>query len=572
MWSWREAQQDKMPTCIDAQDLTVNIPVRIDSPDRLRNLVSCTNFLIRHTNARVLVGIGDSSLVRAHLDPRVDIVEVFDPPHGLFHRTRVLNELAQHSHTAFIANLDCDVIIPLEQLEQSLTALREQQAELVYPYDGMMMGIPFGYHPWLERADFHSLPTTLQRVMHPESLGGCMLWNRQAFLNIGMENEHLISWGFDDDERHARAQILGLRIHRIDGCIYHLDHSRGIDSSPTNPQANNNQREFERISQMTPDELSQEISRWSWSKSDTTSSTHILIWNDPWHRMSYFTHTADSAYQVSRSRQDVGSAHIIVVPIPVTTAESIIELRKVLRGHQKIVGFCRESLDGQPHFENIASQCDALMTYELSSDFPVPYLVDHDFSDLPAIQPLSSRRSPLVSAWVSSPHETSGRTAILNELMSKLAIDSYGHISNNRSLEDDHGASTKLATIANYRFTLAFENTISTDYVTEKFFEPLFVGSVPIYLGAPNVDSFAPGDHCFINVNDFASVAGLAEYISMMSDDEYLTFHQWRTQPLRPSFLQNRRYNSESPFTRLAHWHQQQFDAGIAHVAMPAHQ
>ena len=156
--------------------------------------------------------------------------------------------------------------------------------------------------------------------------------------------------------------------------------------------------------------------------------------------------------------------------------------------------------------------------------------------------------------------------------MNHVVIDSYGQIANNRSLQEDHGISTKLATIAGYRFTLALENTISHDYVTEKFLEPLLVGSVPIYLGAPNVDDFAPGEHCFININDFSSIRDLAKYISTMSDDEYMSFHEWRTQQLRPWFVEKQRLYSESPFTRLTHWYWQQSDAGRAPVAMPVHQ
>lgn len=50
-----------------------------------------------------------------------------------------------------------------------------------------------------------------------------------------------------------------------------------------------------------------------------------------------------------------------------------------------------------------------------------------------------------------------------------------------------------------YRFTIAFENAIADDYVTEKFYEPLLSGSVPVYLGAPNIDRFAPSRSSFID-------------------------------------------------------------------------
>ena len=66
---------------------------------------------------------------------------------------------------------------------------------------------------------------------------------------------------------------------------------------------------------------------------------------------------------------------------------------------------------------------------------------------------------------------------------------------------------------ARYKFTLAFENTVTPDYVTEKLYEPLIAGSVPVYRGAPNVADFAPAPRCFIDAADFAGPAELAAYL-----------------------------------------------------------
>lgn len=96
--------------------------------------------------------------------------------------------------------------------------------------------------------------------------------------------------------------------------------------------------------------------------------------------------------------------------------------------------------------------------------------------------------------------DRSGRIPYLQETMNYIEIHSYGECMRNRELAADNGRQTKLTTIARYMFNLAFENGISLHYVTEKSFDPLISGSVPVYLGAPNIDEFAPGDHCFIVV------------------------------------------------------------------------
>ena len=41
--------------------------------------------------------------------------------------------------------------------------------------------------------------------------------------------------------------------------------------------------------------------------------------------------------------------------------------------------------------------------------------------------------------------------------------------------------------VSKYKFAISMENGICKDYITEKFWRPLAVGTVPITLGAPNI-------------------------------------------------------------------------------------
>ncbi len=119
--------------------------------------------------------------------------------------------------------------------------------------------------------------------------------------------------------------------------------------------------------------------------------------------------------------------------------------------------------------------------------------------------------------------------------------------------EDDKGRVTKLITISQYKFCLSLENAIEADYVTEKFFDPLLVGTVPVYRGAPNVGDFAPGEHCFVNANDFSSSGELAEYLKTLdSDDEaYRRYFAWRDVPLSSQFERNILDRQVDPFPKL---------------------
>jgi hypothetical protein len=137
--------------------------------------------------------------------------------------------------------------------------------------------------------------------------------------------------------------------------------------------------------------------------------------------------------------------------------------------------------------------------------------------------------------------------------MTHIDVHSYGKLFRNSYLGGENCRASKLETMKRYKFTLAFENAIATDYVTEKFYDPLIAASVPVYLGAPNIDDFAPGDHCFINATDWKSPEALAQYLLKLAGDEslYAEFFEWKESPFRPRFSELIELVKEPAFVRL---------------------
>ena len=89
--------------------------------------------------------------------------------------------------------------------------------------------------------------------------------------------------------------------------------------------------------------------------------------------------------------------------------------------------------------------------------------------------------------------------------------------------------------------------------MTEKFYDPLLVGSVPVYLGAPNVAEHAPGAGSYIDVSEFDGPAALAQHLLRVAadEDEYASHLAWRSQPLDPRFVARAEAQRESPLCRL---------------------
>jgi alpha-1,3-fucosyltransferase 10 len=42
--------------------------------------------------------------------------------------------------------------------------------------------------------------------------------------------------------------------------------------------------------------------------------------------------------------------------------------------------------------------------------------------------------------------------------------------------------------LSKYKFAIAFENAVCEDYITEKLWRPLILGTIPIYYGSPSVE------------------------------------------------------------------------------------
>jgi hypothetical protein len=243
-------------------------------------------------------------------------------------------------------------------------------------------------------------------------------------------------------------------------------------------------------------------------------------------------------------------ADVVVFHIPTLAASVDVEERP----GQLWVAWSMESDVNYPCLADSAfmQQFDLTMTYRRDADIWVPYFGPATLALLEAPPPSEAANATVVY-MASNPRDHSARNEYVAELMRHIRVDSYGRCLRTQPLPGDEGRRTKLATIVRYKFTLAFENSITHDYVTEKFFDPLLVGSVPVYLGAPNVDELAPGDGCFIDVRDFRGPAHLAEYLNCLaaSDEQYACYRAWRYRPLRESFVRMARSVAVHPISRL---------------------
>ena len=234
------------------KDLTFIIPTRIETEDRLRNIISSVSYLLKHLPAKVIVKeVAPQSTFKFRAIPEIkkyadisNLTHIYEHTNEpLFCKSKVLNDLIVAADTKFVANYDADCILPLTSYHQAYALLAGDKADVVYPYG-------CGIYQWKAEYDmqvYQEFVSILdyrildkRKSLSNSTIGWTQFVNRQKYIDSYMMNENFVSWGCEDDEFYFRMSTLGNRIARVDDYVYHLEHSRTDNSWFSNPKFNNN--------------------------------------------------------------------------------------------------------------------------------------------------------------------------------------------------------------------------------------------------------------------------------------------------------------------------------------------
>ena len=230
----------------DLKDCTFIIPIRIESTDRLRNIITVFCYIISNFDTNIIVKEVDTeSRFESQALPQIKefcgdvscINHIFEKSHEpLFLREKILNEMLVLTKTKVVVNYDCDVVFPLESYEESYRRIMDNQSDMVYPYgEG-----PYQYKIFCDdqmvtdflNNDFNFDILKKKSYNDNAGEGWVQFLNRDVYFKGGMENENFMGSAPDDFERRYRFTTLGYRVHRVNNYICHLEHSRGMNSYP----------------------------------------------------------------------------------------------------------------------------------------------------------------------------------------------------------------------------------------------------------------------------------------------------------------------------------------------------
>ncbi|XP_061638653.1 alpha-(1,3)-fucosyltransferase 4-like [Phyllopteryx taeniolatus] len=197
---------------------------------------------------------------------------------------------------------------------------------------------------------------------------------------------------------------------------------------------------------------------------------------------------------------------------------------------QKWIWINYESPSHTPALWRLEELFNVTMSYRADSDvfLPYGYLVQKHGDGQPLSEPSRTSRPRLVAWVVSNWVESQARVAFYYHLSQYIQVDVFGRAG--RSIPEGLGSVVRL--VRRYHFYLALENSQHTDYITEKLWNAVLAGAVPVVLGPTrkNYERFLPPE-AFIHVDDFPSVEALAGYLLALSrDPARLIGHlRWRT-------------------------------------------
>ena len=252
---------------LDLTQATFIIPIRIESEDRLRNVITSVAFLLNNFDTNIIVKEVDKTSVFAERAlPQLEsffgvakvkhIFEESDEP--LFHRQKVLNEMIMEADTEVVVNYDCDVILPIESYVLAYTGILENIYDVVYPYGSglyqkKVAATDITVSKFLETGDYEFLNAVSDEST--SDFGWAQFFRRQVYIDGGMENENFKAYAPEDKERFYRFTTLGYKVGRVNDTVYHLEHARGENSWFSNPHMQSNMSEWDKIQNMNREQL-----------------------------------------------------------------------------------------------------------------------------------------------------------------------------------------------------------------------------------------------------------------------------------------------------------------------------
>lgn len=245
---------------INLEELTIIIPIYVDTPDRYNNAKSVLGYLNHNLKTNLIIHeIIDS-------ETKLDFLSDFKNLQikhltefrsgGNYHRTRQLNEMLNIVTTKIVCNYDIDVILPIDSYIESYNKIMLGEYDIIYPYGNgqyqKRINKTYNRDKFYELYDINIID---DYDIWSAVCGHCFFIKTDSYKKIGGENEKFIAYGPEDVERYERFEKFNLNLGRIDNYVYHFEHDRMEFSNYMNPNFTDNERLLSYIRSLNNEDL-----------------------------------------------------------------------------------------------------------------------------------------------------------------------------------------------------------------------------------------------------------------------------------------------------------------------------
>lgn len=144
---------------------------------------------------------------------------------------------------------------------------------------------------------------------------------------------------------------------------------------------------------------------------------------------------------------------------------------------------------------------------------------------------MSTKKHKGVFWLVSNCQTESKREVAVHELGKHIPVDVAGACATTQSMKNAcPKGSTCEDTFNSYHFFLALENSLCTDYITEKYWSRFSLLSVPIVMKRSIYEGKVP-NNSIIAMDDYVSPKAMADHLLFLINNpkEYMKLFEWRT-------------------------------------------
>jgi len=262
----------------DLTECTFIIPLRIESADRMRNVITTIIYLLRNFDTKVIVKEVDvESIFKESVQPALEealedfqlegLTHIFEQSDDYtFHRTKIINDMLWMVDTPYVANYDCDILLPKTSYAYAMNLIKNgtprEDGSTYYP----KCVYPYGLGTF--QAQIHTDDDEISEFINKKfnfevfkkwrpydaKYGFVQFFDTEEYRRLGGENEGFIAYGYEDDERYHRFNTCST-VARMNENVYHLEHKRTSNSWFNNPHIEANRSLWEKLMSCEKPEL-----------------------------------------------------------------------------------------------------------------------------------------------------------------------------------------------------------------------------------------------------------------------------------------------------------------------------